>query len=108
MKRCAWQPGPKRNTQRGKRECRRLQKLQMMAATAKKMEDEARGERRELIHGQEKFLHGKNVDISDLKGRNAALKKKLKDANNQLDKRKVCIHAVNFILENVLTLHIYI
>ena len=31
------------------------------------------------------------------------LKKKLKDANNQLDRRKVCIHTIIFILENVFT-----
>lgn len=55
----------------------------MMAARAKKMEDDERDVRWELIHGQKRFLHGKNVVVSDLKGRNAVLKKKLKDANNQ-------------------------
>ena len=38
--------------------------------------------------GQKKFLQGKNVFITDLKGRNAVLKKKLKDANNQLEQEK--------------------
>ena len=64
-------------------EYKRVRKLQMMAARAKKMEDDERDVRWELIHGQKRFLHGKNVVVSDLKGRNAVLKKKLKDANNQ-------------------------
>ena len=41
MKRGGWQEGPKRGTRRGKKEYKRLRKLQMMANRAKRIEDEA-------------------------------------------------------------------
>ena len=44
--------GPKRSTQRRGKEYKRIRKVQMMAAGAKKMEDEVRDERWEMIHAR--------------------------------------------------------
>ena len=76
--------GPKRNTRRNKREYRRKK-------------------------GTKRYLDNKNVVISDLMGRNAVLRKKLKDRDIQLEEqrkvkelyekqnhniREVCFHAM--------------
>ena len=37
---------------------------------------------------QKRYLNGKNVVISDLKGKNAMLKKKLRDTKSQLEQEK--------------------
>ena len=43
MNRDGWHEGPKRGTRRGRREYKRVRKLQMMAARANRMEDNVRG-----------------------------------------------------------------
>ena len=55
--------GPKRNTRRNKREYRRKK-------------------------GTKRYLDNKNVVISDLMGRNAVLRKKLKDRDIQLEEQR--------------------
>ena len=50
MKRGGRHSGPKRSTQRRGKEYKRIRKVQVMAARAKKMEDNARDERWEMIH----------------------------------------------------------
>ena len=108
MNRGGWQEGPKRGTRRGKKEYKRLRKLQMMANRAKRIEDEAW----ELLdHAPEDSAierYQQSVGAGEAGHSDPMLKKKLKDANNQLDRRKVCIYTIIFILENALTLYVYI